>query len=184
MRYAGGTGIQAVTLLSEEPALHHGSDWLGESVYKDLRAIACRRMQGERRAVTLQPTALVHEALLRMLRTPEYHPADRVHFVAVAALQMRRVLVDYAKRRQVNGKVLRQLSFASAACRIPAPDLALLLDRLSGIDARAAQVVDLVYWGGLTHSEVADALTTSVTTVRRDLEFARRWLAAEYGAPA
>ena len=180
--------------VAAEPALRHlhvpsgnhddRRDHLAESVYDDLRSIARSHMRLEQRAVTLQATALVHEAFLRLFRGKPAEYKDRIHFIATAALQMRRVLVDYARRRKTGARVIRELSHGISASRIPAPELALLLDRLGEIDARAAQMVDFAYWGGLTHPEIAQRLGVSVTAVRRDLEFARRWLAAEYSATA
>ena len=178
--------------VAAEPALRHlhvppadhddPRERLAESVYDDLRAIARSHMRFEQRAVTLQATALVHEAFLRLFHGKQAEYADRIHFVATAALQMRRVLVDYARRRKTGVRVVRELSYGSSASRIPAPELALLLDRLGEIDTRAAQIVDLAYWGGLTHPEIAQRLGISITSVRRDLDFSRRWLAAEYNA--
>ena len=152
---------------------HDGSRYrLAESAYEDLRAIAHGHMRLEHRIVTLQATALVHEAFLRLLRGKEAQYADRTHFIATAALQMRRVLVDYARRRKTGARVHGELSRGISAARLPAPDLALLLDRLGEIDPRAAQIVDLSYWGGLTHPEIAERLAISATSVRRDLDFA------------
>lgn len=155
-------------------------------LYGQLHAIARRQLLGERPDHTLQPTALVHEAYLRLvgLDAPFEH---RVHFLAVAARTMRRVLVDHARARlrvkRGSGAVQVTLQEGmAAAAPEPIADLVALddaLTRLSVLDERKAKVVELHYFGGLTHIEVAAALDVSPGTVDRDLRTARAWLSRE-----
>jgi RNA polymerase sigma factor (TIGR02999 family) len=152
-----------------------------ELVYPDLRRIARSYFRTENSGHTLEPTALVHEAMVRLLHGAEITFADRVHFYATAARQMRRVLVEYGRRRQVRRAVLNDLRRSTACAGHVSPlQLAFMLDRLSEIDSRAAEVVDLRYWGGLDQFEIARVLGISVATVQRDWDFARLWLAAEH----
>ena len=162
-------------------------DRLVPLVYDQLREIAARQLRGERPGHTLQPTALVHEAYQRLVGT-EIEWQDRVHFFSVAARTMRRVLVDYARSRGAAkrgaGAVFVTLEPAIAkAPETPSEILALdeALDRLAVLDARKADVVQLHYFGGLTHQQIAAALSISETTVDRDLRMARAWLHNELG---
>lgn len=152
-------------------------------VYDTLREMAARRMRGERTDATLQPTALVHEALLRMLGdNPQAN--DRTHFLALAALNMRSVLVDHARARQAQRRggdaVAVTLSHAdeAGAESIDVDLLALdqALDSLMASDARAGRAVEMFYFGGLDRQEIAHVLDASVPTIDRDLRFARAWL--------
>lgn len=162
---------------------NHSLERLMPMVYDKLREMAARRMRGERADSTLQPTALVHEAVLRMLGdAPQAN--DRVHFLALAALNMRSVLVDHARARQAQRRgghaIAVTLSHADEA-GAEAIDVDLLaldqaLDALTASDARAGRAVELFYFGGLERQEIAQVLETSVPTVDRDLRFARAWL--------
>jgi RNA polymerase sigma-70 factor (ECF subfamily) len=152
-------------------------------VYDDFHALAQRYMRHERPDHTLQPTALVHEAYLRLLQD---HAADwqgRAHFFAAASIAMRRILVDYARQRAAakrpGGKQKVELNdfMASANPRI---DQLLVLDealtRLAEWDSRKARLVEMLYFGGLTEEEAASVLGVSVRTVKRDWKAARAWL--------
>lgn len=158
-------------------------DRLVPLVHDELRRLAEQCMRGERPGHTLQPTALVHEAYLRLVDA-NIAWQDRAHFFAVAATTMRRVLVDHARakgRAKRDGKpVSLEDSLLVAADR--ADDFLVVneaLDRLAAQDARAARVVELHFFGGLTYEETAEALGISAATVDRDLRFARAWLHRE-----
>lgn len=158
-------------------------DELMQAVYPELHRLAARYLRGERGDHTLQPTALVNEAYLRLIRSNvDYN--DRVHFLAIAARVMRRVLVDHAKAknaRKRDGKRLRvTLSDAKLRDKDVAPDVLALdesLARLAELDARKSRVVELHFFGGLTYEETGEALGISVATVNRELRFAKAWLA-------
>jgi RNA polymerase sigma factor (TIGR02999 family) len=152
-------------------------------VYKELRRLAAHYLKVERPDHTLQPTALVHELYIKFFSAEPIEWRDRGHFLAVAARQLRHIVIDYARvqHAQKRGGVQQKLSLDDLANvgvvidgRILEVDQA--LTRLSELDERAAQVVELRYFGGLTESEVAQALSISVATVKRDWEFARSWL--------
>lgn len=144
-------------------------------------AQACLR--GEQPGHTLQPTALVNEAYLRLVGATVAWQ-DRAHFFAVAATTMRRVLVDHARARGRLKRGHRPVSLEDSLIIAPdrADDFLVVddaLDRLASHDARAARVVELHYFGGLTYEETAEALGVSAATVDRDLRFARAWLHRE-----
>lgn len=160
-------------------------DELMQAVYPELHRLAARYLRGERRDHTLQPTALVNEAYLRLIRSKvDYN--DRVHFLAIAARVMRRVLVDHANARNAQkrgGDRLRvTLSDAKLGIDGAAPDVLALdeaLLRLAELDERKSRVVELHFFGGLTYDETAEALGVSVATVNRELRFAKAWLASD-----
>lgn len=160
-------------------------DRLVPHVYDELRRIARRHMRGERSDHTLQTTALIHEAYLRLV-TADVEWQDRAHFYAVAAQQMRRVLVDHARARQSakrgGGFVRVTLNEHTPAHVDPDEDLLLLdraLTRLRERDARAGSAIELHYFAGLTQPEIAAALDVGEATVKRDLRFAKAWLKSE-----
>ena len=154
-------------------------------LYGELRVVAGRHMRRERRSHTLQPTALLNEACLRLMGgLGELPIQDRAHFFALAAQAMRRVLVEHARRRNAGkrGGELVRVTISSLAGP-STEDLDVLgLDRalteLAVLDARAAQVVELRFFGGHTDSEVSELLGQSVASTRRDWIFARSWLRA------
>jgi RNA polymerase sigma factor (TIGR02999 family) len=159
---------------------------LVELVYPELRKLARHSMRSERAEHTLQPTALVNEALLRLLSNESVDWQSRAHFMAIAARQLRRVLVDHARmaHRDKRGgdQVKLTLSAADAVGRGSETDLMALneaLERLATLDPRSAQVVELRFFGGLEAQEAAEALGISVSTLKRDWEFARAWLKTE-----
>jgi RNA polymerase sigma factor (TIGR02999 family) len=152
-------------------------------LYAELRRQASRYMRSESRGHTLQTTALVHEAFLRLVEAREVDWHDRGHFLAVAARVMRRVLVDLARAQRYQkrgaGVVHVSLDAAVAAANPPSPDLIALdeaLDELSAVDPRKVRVIELRFFGGLTVEETAKVLDVSADTVARDWRMARTWL--------
>jgi RNA polymerase sigma-70 factor (ECF subfamily) len=164
---------------------------LAELVYDDLHACAQQYMRRERKDHTLQPTALVHEAFLKLLRHQTIEWQGRAHFLAVASVVMRRILVDHARRRgaakRFGAKQQVELDDRHAA-QHPHLDQLLVLDealtRLSQMDPRQGRLVELMYFGGLTEEETSEALGVSVRTVKRDWSSARAWLQAELRRPS
>lgn len=181
------TGLLKAWQAGEEGA----RDLLVERVYGELRVIAARHVRRERREASLVPTALVHEAFVRLIDQTRVDWNDRAHFFAVASRIMRRVLVDRARRRHADkrrgihvtlGEVLGVISPG------PAVDLAALEGALASLEARhprEARVVELRYFAGLTNEEAAACLGIGVATVKRDWTFARSFLKRELdGRPA
>lgn len=155
-------------------------------VYEELRNLARWYMRDERRGHTLQPTALLHEAYLRLVGQTKVKWQNRAHFIAVAAQAMRRVLVDHARarKRMKRGGNLEEVSLDQLVVlpRMPKADLVamdLALEKLSEIDARKAQVVELLFFAGLTVAEAAKIVGVSRRTVTRDWQYARVWLHRE-----
>lgn len=155
-------------------------------VHEELRRLARRQMAGERPGHTLQPTALVNEAYLRLVDLKQMQWQDRAHFFAMAARLMRRILVDFARSRryQKRGGAAKQVSFTEAlevAANAPTDVVALdeALDALARVEERKSQVVELRFFGGLSIEETADVLNVSRETVKRDWTFAKMWLLRE-----
>lgn len=157
-------------------------------VYGELRRIARRQLRRERAGQTLQPTALVHEAYLRLIAQRQLSWESRAHFFGVAAQVMRRILVDRARRRDAHkrGHDVQHISIEEAI-EAPAPDgmsiLALddALGRLEAVDPGLAQIVELRAFGGLTIEEAAHVLQVSASTAKREWRTAKAWLARELG---
>jgi RNA polymerase sigma factor (TIGR02999 family) len=154
--------------------------------YADLKRVAHRERARVGAGMTLQTTALVHEAYLRLASHEEASFANRSHFLAVAAKAMRQILVDHAKARlrQKRGAGVKPVELDEIASLSPEPtreiiDLNEALEKLAALDARKAQVVELKYFGGLKSQEIADVLQVSEVTVRRDWTFSKAWLYAE-----
>jgi RNA polymerase sigma-70 factor, ECF subfamily len=152
-------------------------------VYEELHRLAGREMRREQGGHTLQTTALIHEAYLKLTGSGNLHVESRGHFFAIASQQMRRILVDHARasgaqKRGAGAVHLDADSLPGFAAERGAELLALddALSALERLDPRAARVVELRYFGGYTDPEVAEALNVSVPKVRRDWEFARSWL--------
>lgn len=151
-------------------------------VHRELRRLAAGYMRRERAGHTLQPTALVAEAYLRLVG--EDHPewSDRVHFFAVAARHMRQILVDHARRRRARKRGGGQPGVTLDQDLLPAQgsdDLVALddaLEDLARLDERKARAVELHYFGGLTHEEAGTVLGVHANTVARELRLARAWL--------
>src|SRR2546428_346306 len=152
-------------------------------VYGELRRLAHRQMGGERPGHTLQTTALVNEAYLRLADQTKPRWQNRAHFFAVAARAMRQILVSYARSQQSQkrGGGAFKVDLDEAALVSPEEskeivDLHEALEQLSALDSRKAQVVELKYFGGLKYDEMAEVLKISPVTVRRDWRFAKAWL--------
>src|SRR5216110_3912380 len=155
-------------------------------VYEELRRLAHHFMEGQRPDHTLQTTALVDEAYLRLADQTSPSWQNRAHFFAVAARAMRQILVNYAKssRAQKRGGGALKVELDQAAIVSPEQskeivDLHEALERLATLDSRKAQVVELKYFGGLNYDEMSEVLKISRVTVRRDWRFARLWLYTE-----
>jgi RNA polymerase sigma factor (TIGR02999 family) len=159
-----------------------GNELMG-IVYQELRRLASRYLQNERAGHTLQPTALVHELYLKFFSTEPLRLHDREHFLAVAARQLRHIVVDHARSKyaQKRGGAHAKVSLDEArGLAVPTDsrviDLDRALTRLEDLDSRAARVVELRFFGGLTDEEVGSTLSISLATVKRDWDFARSWL--------
>jgi RNA polymerase sigma-70 factor (ECF subfamily) len=175
---------QAVTQLLQE--LSGGNkqafDRLVPLVYEQLRKLAARLLRAERPNHTLRATALVHEAYMHLVEV-DLIWQDRRHFYAVAARVMRQILVDHARsqKRQKRGGGAPQIPLDEAVLVGPetSPDILDLdesLQRLSDLDRRKAQIVELLFFGGLTYEEIAGVLDVSPATVHRELKLAKAWL--------
>ncbi len=165
-------------------------DHLTSLLYDELRRIARQRMRRERSDHTLRTTALVNEAYLRLVGSGDVSISSRVHFLAIASQQMRRILVDHARHR---GRAKRGGDAPHVALlddvdgqatEINPTEMALddvlvindALERLAALDTRKARMVELHLFGGLTYAELAEAMTVSAATVHRELRLGRAWL--------
>jgi RNA polymerase sigma-70 factor, ECF subfamily len=157
-------------------------DRLLPSVYGELRAMAAGILAGERAGHTLEATALVHEAYLKLVDQTQARWHDRAHFLAVAAEAMRRILVDHARgrarqKRGAGGRVCLDTALTlPAAEEIDLVALDEALGRLAGVSKDAARVVELRYFGGMTIREAAAVMGVSDSTVEREWRYARAWL--------
>lgn len=185
------TGRSEVTRLlrrvsdGDEEAL----DALVPLVYPELRAIARARLRGERSGHTLTTTALVHEAYMKLVEIEALEWRDRAHFFAMSSRIMRRILVDYARRRGAakRGGDWKRVELAeaenlSAEHAQAIEELDEALTRLEKISPRQSRLLEHRYFGGLKLTECAEVLGVSLSTVKADLRFARAWLARELGA--
>lgn len=161
---------------------------LVRQVYDELRRIARRQLARERPSHTLSATALVHEAYLKLIAQDRATFQDRAHFLSVAALAMRRILVTYARSRMAakrgGGLVPVSLHDSALSDGLAAQELVLVdeaLSRLQEMHERQGQVVAYRFYGGLTDQEIAHVLGVSLPTVRRDWRVARAWLMREIG---
>jgi RNA polymerase sigma factor (TIGR02999 family) len=152
-------------------------------VYEELRRRAAARLRRERPEHTLQPSALVHEAYLRLVGQRHTDWQNRAHFFAVASEMMRRILVDHARRRKMSkrsggwGRVtLDDAVGQSAPPEVDVLDLNTALDELAALDSRKSQVADLRFFGGLSLDETAETLGISHATVEREWQAGRAWL--------
>jgi RNA polymerase sigma-70 factor (ECF subfamily) len=160
-----------------------GPDRLLPVVYGELRRLAAAYLRGERPGHTLQPTALVHEAYVRLINQKQIDWTNRAQFIGIAAVMMRRILVNHARDRIAGkrGGGAEHVPLTLAGDGIGAPEVDLLdlhdaLTDLSESDPRKGQIVELKFFGGLTTEEIAETLDVSVATVERDWKFARAWL--------
>jgi len=158
-------------------------------VYDELRRVARARLRAEREGHTLQPTALVHEAYLRLIRGGAT-PRNREHLFAMAARLMRQILVDHARRKGAHKRggadAAVTLDTAVAAPEIPVVDILALdqaLNELAALDPRLCQVVELKFFAGLNIDETARALAVSPATVERDWTVSRAWLHQHLTSP-
>jgi RNA polymerase sigma factor (TIGR02999 family) len=159
------------------------ADKLLPLVYEELHALAGRWMRQERRNHTLQPTALVHEAYLRVIDQSRVSWRDRVHFFAVAAEMIRRILVDHARSHATakRGGGRRRVGLEEDAIAGGEPDLDLLalddaLDALGELNERQRRLVEMRYFSGLTIEETSEVLGISPTTAKAEWRMARAWL--------
>jgi RNA polymerase sigma-70 factor (ECF subfamily) len=159
-------------------------------VYEELRRVAHHHLSGQRLGHTLQTTALVNEAYLRLADQTNPRWQNRAHFFAVAARAMRQILVSHARSQQAQkrGGGALKVDLNEAALVSPEQskeivDLHEALEQLSALDSRKAQVVELKYFGGLNYDEIAEVLKISRITARRDWEFAKVWLYTELHNP-
>jgi RNA polymerase sigma factor (TIGR02999 family) len=161
---------------------------LFKRLYDELHRIAAHYLHGERPDHTLQPTALINEAYLRLVAQRERELVNRSHFVAVAALVMRQVLVDFARRAKAAKRAFGVAPVPleeSIAVTIERPETVLALDaalnRLAEMDERQARIVELRYFAGLSIEEAAEVLDVSPRTIKREWTSARAWLRGELG---
>ena len=175
-----------VTLLLAEWAKGNQKalDDLTPLVYRELRHLAASYLRKERQGHTLQPTALVHEAYVRLVDQTNPTWQSRSHFFGVAARLMRQILVDHARRKQAGKRAGIKVPFDEAVSfrRERSRDLVALdsaLTELDKIDPRKCKAVELRYFGGLSMEEIGQALDVSEVTVRRDLRMAEAWLHSE-----
>jgi len=160
-------------------------------VYEELRRVAHHLLGAQRANHTLQTTALVNEAYLRLADQTNPRWQNRAHFFAVAARAMRQILVSYARGQQAQkrGGGALKVNLDDAALVSPGESKEIIelheaLEQLSALDSRKAQIVELKYFGGLSYDEIAEVLKISRITVRRDWEFAKVWLYTELRNPA
>jgi RNA polymerase sigma factor (TIGR02999 family) len=161
-------------------------DHLFPLVYDELRRIAHIHLFSERSDHTLSTTALVHEAYLKMVDINRTEWQERAHFCSIASMAMRRILIDYARQRATKkrGGGVRPMSLDPTEVAVEEKADALIaldeaLERLSGLDARCANIVEMRFFGGLEEREIAEVERVSVRTVRRDWVKARAWLQKE-----
>jgi RNA polymerase sigma factor (TIGR02999 family) len=175
---------QWLSQLTAAPAGAHGAvDQLMNALYPELRQLAHRLFRDERADHTLQPTALVHEAYLRLVDQSQIGGQERSHFLAIAAKVMRRVLIDHARgrARQRRGGDRKITGIDSEVVPTAFTQAELLeindaLEKLTALDARQAQVVEMRFFGGMTVEEVAEALGVSKRTIEDDWTHAKAWL--------
>jgi len=159
-------------------------------VYAELKRMAAAQLRHERRDHTLQPSALVHEAYIRLLGNSPVQWANRAHFFATAAGTMRRVLIDHARARRARKRdgALKRVELDDEADAVAVHDVEGLLlidsalDKLAEWEPRQARVVELRFFGGLSVEEAADVLQVSSKTVKRDWTMARAWLKTQLDA--
>jgi RNA polymerase sigma factor (TIGR02999 family) len=167
---------------------HDALDRLVPLVYAHLRDLAHRHLVGEPGFISVNTTALVHEAYIRLVGIHSARFRDRAHFLAMASRSMRRILVDHARARTAAkrgaGAVvvdLREDLMVSDVQTAAVTELDAALVRLEALDERQARILEQRYFGGLSLEETAEATGVSLATVKRELRFARAWLAAELG---
>ena len=179
-----------LTSLAQGEISPERADLLFKACQQELHSMADRLMRGERPNHTLQPTALVNEAYLRLFNTEDLPATSRAHFVNIAARTMRQVLIEHARRRSTakrggDWQAITLTGLPGPEFRDPL-DLISLHDALEGffeLDPRAARIVELRIFGGLTMVEIAALIGVSRQTVQKDWQFAIRWMRRELSAP-
>ena len=182
-----GAQVQITTLLKEiEAGDSSAVDMLLPRLYDELRVLAHAQLRRERPGHTLATTALVHEAYLKLVQQDSVNWKNRAHFLGVAALAMRRILINYANARLAEkrggGRPVVTLEEEEIGRPVRAEELVALdeaLERLARIDERQSNIVVYRFFGGLKQEEIAEVLGVSVPTVRRDWRLARAWLSRE-----
>jgi len=178
---------QDVTMLLQQwrGGSHEALDQLMPIVYDELRRLSARCLQSERPGHTLRATALVHEAYLRLMDA-DIGWQDRAHFYAVAARIVRRILVEYARTRSRQKRGSGQEAIPLDEALVVGPEAASIvldldeaLQRLAVLDSRKSEIIQLLFFGGLTYDETAAALDISSATVHRELKLAKAWLHRE-----
>lgn len=157
-------------------------------VYDELRRLAASFLRNERPNHTLQPSALINEAYLRLARYRNDTPVDRAHFLRLAARAMRQVLIDHGRGRRARKRMATEAAAAGAdhdpPIALPVEDYLAInaaIEKLEGLDPDLAALVELRFFGGLSVPEIAETLTISEATVKREWSVARAWLRAEFG---
>jgi RNA polymerase sigma factor (TIGR02999 family) len=185
-RMAGSTGDVTQFLADLQDGRLEAGSRLIELVYDELHRLARHQMRHERPDHTLQATALLHEAYLRLVNQPDRSWQNRAHFIGVAAQVMRRILIDYARSQQTakRGSGLQKVSLEEPLLfsEAQSEELVVLneaLERLAQFDERMSRIVELRFFGGLTVDETAEVLAVSSKTVKRDWSVARAWLHRE-----
>ena len=182
--------LGSVTQLLYECSLGNKTalDALTPIVYNELRKIAASQLRRERSDHTLSPTALIHEAYLRLIEQDQPQWQSRSHFCGVAGYLMRQILVQHARARNAakRGGGLK-VTLNEALAQSPDAGFEVIalndaLEALAKLDERKARIVELRYFGGLSVEEIAQALDISVATVGREMRYAQAWLARELGA--
>ncbi len=160
----------------------HAKEQLIERVYNELRQLARSQLARERSGHTLQPTALVHEAYLKLGNNQQMEWQNRIHFIAVAARVMRQILVDNGRRRQsLKRSAGQRVTLLTGMVKEPAASVDVLaldqaMQQLETMNAEQARIIELRYFGGLTIEETADVMQLSVASVNRGWRAARAWL--------
>ena len=180
---ASSPGDVTALLLAWKDGSSEALDELTPIVYSELRTLARHHLRGERRDHSLQPTALTHEAFLRLFGTRKVEWQNRAHFFAVASQLMRRVLVEHARKQGAakRGAGATRVTLGDAEGPTTSVDVDVValheaLDRLEAIDSRQSRIVELRYFGGLSTEEVAEVLGVSPATVKREWRVAKLWL--------
>jgi len=163
---------------------------LAEKLYKELKQIARYHFSSERRGHTLQSTIIVHELFLRLFSREAPAVQDKAHLIATASKQMRRILIDYARKASADKRGgahpdirLSGVDFGASNRQLEILEIDDLLQQLLKLEPRAAQIVEMRFFGGLEESEIAEALSISVATVKRDWQFARAWFIQRMSTP-
>lgn len=180
---AAGQGALTQLLIAWSQGDGRARELMTPLVYDELRRLAAGYLRRERPGHTLQPTALVHEAYMRLIDQRRVDWSNRAQFIGLAAVMMRRVLVNYARDRIAGkrGGGSKRVPLTVAGERVGAPEINVLdlhdaLDRLAELDERKSRIVELKFFGGLTMDEIAESLGVSRATVEREWKFTRAWL--------